>query len=474
MLVKDNKNMKVMLLVNQVKERHSIDLKDTAKFGFGLRNFKLFINDRNVYIVYASDQSLKTSISIIILEMYEAGAKNLVEKTVEFDYEQLEFSSDERFIYLAFKSSTDSQILCWRIDNKSGSVARVPTISQVPGETVVTSRTIYGLLTSEGTQLLYIQHPGKRYFSIQGLDFQTQTVTGISKFYSGTKSPIYFMSLNNCLNPSDSCLQGVMGGKTDFFQEFRIPIDYKEKTLGEIKFVFEYIRLATERFKVDRVVNHGGLYMLIGDFGEMETSEETINSNKQIEVATITKFDGKITTRLIQEKANSKRVLEDKNSEKSVERVAALKNKEKLERDAGKMELVRHLIYRKGETEPLLKHAFMRGYGDTDYAKFETLGKSVLYVTKRENSLKYYKIDDFSLKELILDNKGAVLDANEKGITKPIGPVNLAIYAQRYIETKRVYPNQGDIYKSKLQLYFGLLFVACILLLCFLGYKFSG
>lgn len=221
----------------------------------------------------------------------------------------------------------------------------------------------------------------------------------IQKYYSQTNSTLYFIGLNNCPNPSDKCLQGLMGGKTHRYQEFRIPVNTQERTLGNITFVFEYNKLVTMKHRVDRVVNLGGYYMLIGDFGKMETSKAIIEANKELpDIAKITEY--KPTQRILQSENISPsapgQVLPSSLGQGgTVERVAQLKKKESIALDAGTMEDVKHLIYRKGDAEPFLRDAFMRGYGDTDYAKFEMEKNEVLYVTKRANSLKYYKISDF-------------------------------------------------------------------------------
>lgn len=64
-------------------------------------------------------------------------------------------------------------------------------------------------------------------------------------------------------------------------------------------------------------------------------------------------------------------------------------------------------------------------------------------------------------------------DPTPKFEDKPKGPINVAFYAQRYLGTQQVHASQSDIIKSNFQLYFGLFFILSMLLICFLGYKFS-
>ena len=216
--------------------------------------------------------------------------------------------------------------------------------------------------------------------------------------------------------------------------------------------------------------------MLIGDFGQMETSKEIQEAIKdKTEIVKITKYQDKFNEKPTQNNLDISQssLTQSFGQGGTVERVSELKKKENLAADVGKMEDVKHLIYRKGEAEPFLKDAFMRGYGDSAYAKFEVEKNEVLYITKKNFSLKYFKIGDFQVKQIRIEDKSNSAATQPTMIDKPRGPINVAFYGQRYLGTQQIHPSQIDIIKSNLQLYFGLFFIITILLICFLGYKFS-
>ena len=121
---------------------------------------------------------------MISLEIYEVEFKELMQRALPFNYDQIEYTSDSRYLYFSFKSAQGDQILVWRIDNRSGNLARVTLLSRVPGEIFLTHRTVFGIVQVDSLPILYLLNPGKRYFKTQILDFQSQTVIGINRFYS--------------------------------------------------------------------------------------------------------------------------------------------------------------------------------------------------------------------------------------------------------------------------------------------------
>ena len=126
------------------------------------------MQDRNIFIAYTSDIDLKSELKIISLEIYESGFKELIPKgkSLPFNYEQVEYSSESRYLYFAFRSAQGDQILVWRVDNRSGTLSRVTLLSRVPGDIFITSRIIYGIVVTESVPMLYLLHPGNRYFQI--------------------------------------------------------------------------------------------------------------------------------------------------------------------------------------------------------------------------------------------------------------------------------------------------------------------
>jgi hypothetical protein len=102
-----------------------------------------------------------------------------------------------------------------------------------------------------------------------------------------------------------------------------------------------------------------------------------------------------------------------------------IKSHEYLDLDKGVMENIKHLIYKRG-----IKDTFMRGYGDTSHAKLEKIGKETIYTTIRGTSLKFYKIQNFSIKQVRLNKDGKPEPAgSKKGTSKPKGAINVSFFA---------------------------------------------
>lgn len=52
--------------------------------------------------------------------------------------------------------------------------------------------------------------------------------------------------------------------------------------------LFEFNKLVTEKYRIDKVLAFGQYYLMVGDFGLMEVSKSSIDENKEVEVTQIT------------------------------------------------------------------------------------------------------------------------------------------------------------------------------------------
>ena len=289
------------------------------------------------------------------------------------------------------------------------------------------------------------------------LDFVSSTLASTKKFYSFGKYPLYFIGMNAC-DGEEACIKGIMGGETGRYQEFKVKVDLKQKELdSKIEKVFEFNKLVTENYRIDKVIAFGDYYLMVGDFGKMEVSKRSVEENKEKAPIEI-KFKVEERRRVLHE---SEKLVENTNAltDTSVIRKETLKAHEYLDIDKGAIETIKHLIYKRGK-----KDVFMRGYGDTDHAKLEKIGKETIYSTIRGTSLKFYKIQDFSIKQTT-KNEGGKWDK------KPDGAVNLSFFAQKYINTHRTYLSQKDISPSRFLIFVGIVFCIGVLLSCFIAYK---
>jgi hypothetical protein len=140
----------------------------------------------------------------------------------------------------------------------------------------------FSLVNVDGVSILSVLYPGQRFFKMYILDFVSSTLVSTSKFYSFGKYPLYFIGINKCENEKEKCVQGIMGGETGRYQEFRISVDVDKKTLGPVEKLFEFNKLVTEKYRIDRVEAFGEYYLMIGDFGQMEVSKMSVWENAEI------------------------------------------------------------------------------------------------------------------------------------------------------------------------------------------------
>lgn len=428
-LVKDIDNNLVILYKQIDKVRHTFNMSDSQQYGVDCNNFKLVSLGRTVYVNFICEKDLDTILRISSFEIHEGTSQTPLVKKLPYDIQNLRYTHNEDYIFLTMKELNGNRLVVWRIERKRGDLSEIIVKSRVPGDLSLFPYSVFNLVAIKTMTVLTILSPGQNFFRVMLLDFQTLALKDSKTVYSVNRTAIHYIGFGKGMTGTPSIV-GIAGGIGADIFEYEIDIVENTKTIGDVKTTQSFQKFFTEKSVVKDIVALGDYYMLTGNFGKMEISNEAIKENE----------------------VPSGNIAPGPNPSNSSQNQTMVKSQAK---PGSILRETKHLIYKRGVPE-----VFMRGYGDGNHGSLQRINDQDVYVTSEGGAIKYYKIQDFSITE--------ISSKTRRGQDKK---PTLYLYSYRKTKELSIYLSMKDVEESFLYQTITIAFILGVIVLCVITYK---